>query len=65
MDGDTDGLVEAEMQLDAEDLIAKIGVEERLYRHRCVEAWAMAAMTGAPLQIGKVSKGNRRLSIYG
>ena len=46
-----DGLVEAEMQLDAEDLIAKIGgLEERLYRHRCVEAWAMAVpWTGVPL----------------
>ena len=34
-----DGLVETEMQLDAEDLIAKAGgLEERLYRHRCVEA---------------------------
>ncbi len=38
-----DGLVEEEMQIDAADLIAKIGgQEERLYRHRCVEAWAMA-----------------------
>lgn len=38
-----DGLVEEEMQIDAANLIAKIGgQEERLYRHRCVEAWAMA-----------------------
>ena len=46
-----DGLVETEMQLDADDLIAKIGgLEERLYRHRCVEAWAMAVpWTGVPL----------------
>ena len=46
-----DGLVEAEMQLDADDLISKIGgLEERLYRHRCVEAWAMAVpWTGVPL----------------
>ena len=46
-----DGLVETEMQLDAEDLIAKIGgLEERLYRHRCVEAWAMAVpWSGVPL----------------
>ena len=46
-----DGLVETEMQLDANDLIAKIGgLEERLYRHRCVEAWAMAVpWTGVPL----------------
>ena len=46
-----DGLVETKMVLDAEDLIAKIGgLEERLYRHRCVEAWAMAVpWTGVPL----------------
>ena len=46
-----DGLVETEMQLDADDLISKIGgLEERLYRHRCVEAWAMAVpWTGVPL----------------
>ena len=46
-----DGLVETEMQLDAEDLIAKAGgLEERLYRHRCVEAWAMAVpWSGVPL----------------
>ncbi|MFL2845786.1 MAG: protein-methionine-sulfoxide reductase catalytic subunit MsrP [Candidatus Puniceispirillaceae bacterium] len=46
-----DGLVETEMKLDADDLIAKIGgLEERLYRHRCVEAWAMAVpWTGIPL----------------
>jgi len=38
-----DGLVEEEMVLDAADLIKKMGTqEERLYRHRCVEAWAMA-----------------------
>jgi len=38
-----DGLVEEEMVLDAADLIKKMGSqEERLYRHRCVEAWAMA-----------------------
>ena len=38
-----DGLVEEDIQIDAADLIAKLGgQEERLYRHRCVEAWAMA-----------------------
>ena len=38
-----DGLVERELMLDASDLIAQLGgQEERLYRHRCVEAWAMA-----------------------
>ena len=37
-----DGLVEKEQTLDAEDLIRKLPIEERLYRHRCVEAWSMA-----------------------
>jgi len=38
-----DGLVEEELVLDAAALIDKLGgQEERLYRHRCVEAWAMA-----------------------
>ena len=38
-----DGMVENPMVLDASDLVKKLGdQEERLYRHRCVEAWAMA-----------------------
>lgn len=37
-----DGLVETPMTLDAEDLVRQLGgLEERIYRHRCVEAWAM------------------------
>jgi sulfoxide reductase catalytic subunit YedY len=36
-----DGLVEEEMTLSFDDLIRKMPVEERLYRHRCVEAWSM------------------------
>ena len=46
-----DGLCDNPMQIDAADLIKKIGpMEERLYRHRCVEAWAMAVpWTGVPL----------------
>ena len=46
-----DGLVETEMTLDAATLIARAGgFQERLYRHRCVEAWAMAVpWTGVPL----------------
>ena len=35
------GLVEKERTFDVDDLIRTIGVEERLYRHRCVEAWSM------------------------
>lgn len=46
-----DGLVEAEMTMDAEELIRKMPVEERLYRHRCVEAWSMAVpWSGFPLK---------------
>lgn len=37
-----DGMVEEEIVIDAEDLIRAMPVEERLYRLRCVEAWAMA-----------------------
>lgn len=37
-----DGLVEKPFEIDADDLISKMSVEERLYRFRCVEAWAMA-----------------------
>ena len=38
-----DGLVDYPMQIDAGELVKKLGgMEERLYRHRCVEAWSMA-----------------------
>jgi sulfoxide reductase catalytic subunit YedY len=37
-----DGMVEKPITLDVEELLAKMPREERLYRHRCVEAWAMA-----------------------
>ncbi len=36
-----DGLVKAPQQLDFDDLLKKVQLEERVYRHRCVEAWAM------------------------
>jgi sulfoxide reductase catalytic subunit YedY len=36
------GAVEKQLQFDVDDLIRKMGIEERLYRFRCVEAWAMA-----------------------
>jgi sulfoxide reductase catalytic subunit YedY len=45
------GLVEKPLTLDVEDLVAKLAVEERLYRHRCVEAWAMAVpWSGIPMK---------------
>ncbi|MEM7059724.1 MAG: protein-methionine-sulfoxide reductase catalytic subunit MsrP [Pseudomonadota bacterium] len=36
-----DGLVEEPFEIGIEDLIAKMPIEERVYRHRCVEAWSM------------------------
>jgi sulfoxide reductase catalytic subunit YedY len=45
-----DGMVEKPFELDIDDLIRKMTLEERGYRHRCVEAWSMAiAWTGFPL----------------
>ncbi|WP_372422291.1 protein-methionine-sulfoxide reductase catalytic subunit MsrP [Salinarimonas chemoclinalis] len=45
-----DGLVEEERTLDFDDLIRTMTLEERLYRLRCVETWAMAVpWTGFPL----------------
>lgn len=36
-----DGLVDKPMTIDAADLIKKMPLEDRVYRHRCVEAWSM------------------------
>jgi sulfoxide reductase catalytic subunit YedY len=36
-----DGLVEKPFDIGFDDLIRKMPLEERLYRHRCVEAWGM------------------------
>jgi sulfoxide reductase catalytic subunit YedY len=46
-----DGLVETPLELGIDDLIRRMQIEERLYRLRCVEAWAMAVpWTGFPLK---------------
>lgn len=46
-----DGMVEQKIEIDAHDLIRKMPLEERLYRHRCVEAWSMAVpWSGFPLK---------------
>ena len=46
-----DGLVEKEAILDIDDLLAMMPLEERVYRHRCVEAWSIAVpYSGFPLQ---------------
>ena len=43
-------MVEKPHEIGIDDLIRKMPLEERLYRHRCVEAWSMAVpWTGFPL----------------
>jgi sulfoxide reductase catalytic subunit YedY len=37
-----EGKVEKPITIGIDDLLAKMPLEERLYRHRCVEAWSMA-----------------------
>ena len=37
-----DGMVAKPMQIGIDDLMKKMPLEERLYRHRCVETWSMA-----------------------
>jgi methionine sulfoxide reductase catalytic subunit len=45
-----DGLVDKPLELDLDD-IEKLGCEERVYRHRCVEAWSMVVpWLGVPLR---------------
>ena len=36
-----DGLVDKPFEISIDDLIRKMQLEERVYRHRCVEAWSM------------------------
>ena len=45
-----DGMVEKPFEIAIDDLIRKMTLEERLYRHRCVEAWSMTIpWTGFPM----------------
>jgi sulfoxide reductase catalytic subunit YedY len=45
------GLVEKPMTVGIDELLDKMPLDERLYRHRCVEAWAMAVpWSGFPLK---------------
>ncbi len=45
-----DGLVEKEFTIGIDDLLSKVTLEERIYRHRCVETWAMVVpWTGFPM----------------
>lgn len=46
-----DGLVAKPLRIGIDDLLARVSLEERVYRHRCVEAWAMVVpWTGFPLK---------------
>lgn len=36
-----DGMVEKPFEIGIDDLLKRVSLEERLYRHRCVEAWSM------------------------
>lgn len=46
------GLVSTPQIIDVDHLLKTMPLEERLYRHRCVEAWAMAVpWTGFPLRV--------------
>jgi sulfoxide reductase catalytic subunit YedY len=46
-----DGLVEKPFEIGIDDLLAKMPLEERVYRHRCVEAWSMAVpYSGFPMK---------------
>lgn len=45
-----DGMVEKPIEVGFDDLLQQMPHEERLYRHRCVEAWSMAVpWSGFPL----------------
>jgi len=46
-----EGMVEQPKKIDMDDLIKTMPIEERLYRHRCVEAWSFAApWSGFPMK---------------
>jgi sulfoxide reductase catalytic subunit YedY len=45
-----DGLVDKPRTLGLEDLLKQVPLEDRIYRHRCVEAWSMVVpWTGFPM----------------
>jgi sulfoxide reductase catalytic subunit YedY len=46
-----DGMVGKPVQIGIDDLLKRVQLEERLYRHRCVEAWSMAVpWSGFPMK---------------
>ena len=53
-----DGMLKQPRTIDIDDLLKQVQVEERIYRHRCVETWAMTVpWTGFPLsQLLKIAE---------
>ncbi len=53
-----DGMMAKPRTIDIDDLLKQVSTEERIYRHRCVEAWAMTVpWTGFPLsQLLKIAE---------
>ena len=47
-----DGMVEKEQKVDIDTLLKAMPLEERLYRHRCVEAWAIRTWLPASASSG-------------
>ena len=44
------GMIDTPKTMDLDDILKQVSLEERVYRHRCVEAWAMTVpWTGFPL----------------
>jgi sulfoxide reductase catalytic subunit YedY len=52
------GMVKQPRKLGLDDLLKQVSLEERIYRHRCVEAWAMTVpWTGFPMaQLLKIAE---------
>ena len=45
------GMVEKPFEIGIDDLLAKVQLEERIYRHRCVETWSMIVpWSGFPMR---------------
>ena len=53
-----DGMLKQPRTIGIDDLLKQVSLEERIYRHRCVEAWAMTVpWTGFPLsQLLKIAE---------
>lgn len=65
-----DGMVEKPIDIGIDDLLARMPLQERLYRHRCVEAWSMdVPWSGFPLaklvEMARPSAGAKYLRMSG